>query len=129
MVRNYTEYRSLHGIYLEDGYVLDIVESASEIRFVLEAVLMPEHALYRTPMTGEWYCYAEGALVFGESRDIEWLKLSFKRYKDAAGIEDWGNIDSLTDSDGVYTAVGDWGGVRIRSGTDPEFIISDSWAK
>ncbi|MFF3225007.1 hypothetical protein ACFYV7_19600 [Nocardia suismassiliense] len=103
---------------------MDIVESAREFRFVLEAVLMPEHPYYRPPVAGDQYCYADGDLVFSEVRGVEWVDRSFQKYKDATGTEDLGNIDSLTSSEGIYTVMGDWGRVRIHSSADPEFRIS-----
>ncbi|WP_223885274.1 hypothetical protein [Nocardia colli] len=106
--------------------MIDIAEDATEIRFVLEAVLTPDHPRYHAPAAGEQYCYVDGELVFGEVRSVEWLDRSFRKYKDATGTEDMGNIDSLTSSDGVYTVVGDWGKVQICTSADPEFRISES---
>ncbi|QBS46188.1 hypothetical protein [Nocardia sp. CS682] len=105
---------------------MDIVESASEFRFVLEAVLAPEHPHYHPPAAGDQYCYADGDLVFSEVRGVEWVDRSFQKYKDATGTMDLGNIDSLTRSDGVYTAIGDWGRVQIHSSAEPEFRISET---
>jgi hypothetical protein len=123
MTRDYSDYASLSGIYLEDSYVMDIVESPSELRFVLEAVLTPEHPQYHPPNVGEQYCYVDGELVFALVNHIEWIDRSFQKYKDATGTEDMGNIDSLTNADGVYSAEGDWGRVRIWSSEDPKFRI------
>ncbi len=122
MTRNCADYPSLAGLYLEDSYVMDIVESDSGITFVLEAVLTPEHPEYHPPVAGEQYCYADGNLVFGDVLGIEWVDRSFQKYKDATGTEDMGNIDSLTNSEGVYSVIGDWGDVRIRSNSDPQFL-------
>ncbi len=121
MTRDYTDYPSLAGLYLEDSYVMDIVQSDSEITFVLEAVLTPEHPEYHPPIAGEQYCYTDGDLVFGEVLGIEWVDRSFRKYKDATGTEDLGNIDSLTNSEGIYSVAGDWGNVRIRTNSDPHF--------
>lgn len=123
VVREYADYPSLSGLYLEDSYVLDIVETAAEIKFVLDAVLTPAHPLYHTPAAGEQYCYVGGELVFSGVLGIEWLERSVQNYRDAAGAEDLGNIDSLTSSGGVYSVNGDWGSVRIRSNAEPEFRI------
>ncbi|MFC9432325.1 hypothetical protein [Nocardia sp. NPDC057030] len=119
------DYPSLSGIYLADSYVLDIVEGSAEVRFVLEAVLTPEHLRYHSPAPGEQYCYIGGELVFTEVRSVEWLDRSAQKYSDATGVEDLGNIDSLTGSEGVYSVNGDWGNIRIRSDADPEFRIGE----
>ncbi|WP_067819196.1 hypothetical protein [Nocardia inohanensis] len=124
MARDYTDYPALSGIYLEDSYVLDIVEEPGGFRFVLEAVLTPERPNYRNPISGEQYCYVEAELIFTNVSAVEWLDRSDRRSGDATGTEDLGNIDALTWADGVYSAEGDWGIVRIRSSTDPEFVVS-----
>ncbi|MFE9582094.1 hypothetical protein ACFYO1_37360 [Nocardia sp. NPDC006044] len=125
MTREYMSYPNLDGLYLADSYVLEIVESAAEIKFVLEAVLTPEHPLYHAPAAGEQYCYVGGELVFSGVLGVEWLGRSFRKYRDDTGTEDLGNIDSLTNTGGVYSVAGDWGSVRIRSDADPEFRTSD----
>ncbi|MBF6125147.1 hypothetical protein [Nocardia brasiliensis] len=120
-MRDYTDFPNLTGIYLEDSYVIDLVESRTEIQFVLEAVLTPGHPCYRVPAPGEKHAYLEGDLVFCDVLGVEWLDRSFQRYSDVTGAEDLGNIDSLTSQDGVYSVIGDWGSVRIYSNVDPEF--------
>ncbi|MEU7142895.1 hypothetical protein ABZ942_25860 [Nocardia sp. NPDC046473] len=124
VTRDYADYPNLAGLYLEDSYVIDIIESASEVKFLLEAVLTPEHSRYHSPTDGEQHCYVDGELVFTEVRSVEWLDQSLQSFKDATGNEDLGNIDSLTSSDGAYSVSGDWGRVRIRSNAEPEFRIS-----
>lgn len=111
-------------MYLEDSYVLDIVEQSGEVRFSLEAVLTPKNPKYHDPLPGEQYCYARAELVFREVSSTEWISRSFKKYTDADGEEDLGNIDVLRNSDDIYTVEGDWGKVRIRSVQAPEFNLA-----
>jgi hypothetical protein len=118
MTRGYASYPSLSWIYLEDSYVLDIVEHPTELRFVLEAVLTPERPQYRPPSAGEPHCHVDRELAFATVSHIKWIDRSSRKYKDATGSADMGNIDSLTDADGVYSVAGDWFGygvVKIRS--------------
>jgi hypothetical protein len=124
-----TEYAELPGLsdlYLEDSYVLDIVESAGRLTFSMLAVLTPEHPAYHDPRPGEQYCYAGGALVFSDVAHIDWLERSTQRYVDATGEIDLGNIDSLTTTDGMYEVAGDWGRVRIRCAGPPRFTMRDA---
>ncbi|RBO94338.1 hypothetical protein [Nocardia puris] len=124
MTRDYTHYPDLAAIYLEDSYVLGISEEPGEVRFELDAVLTPEHPRYHAPPPGEQYCYARGDLVFAEVTKVEWVTRSAEIYTDASGEEDMGNIDSLVNEDGVFSVEGDWGRVRIWSGTDLRFVMS-----
>lgn len=125
MTRDYTEYPALSGVYLEDSYVLAISELPNEFRFSLEAVLTPESPSYRDPLPGEQYCYTRGQLIFPDVSRTEWISKSLREYTDAAGEEDLGNIDTLTNDSGAYTAEGDWGKVRIWTDKDPEFQVAD----
>lgn len=120
---DYTEFQNLTGIYLEDSYVLDIIQGPGEILFKMEVVLTPEHPNYYKPRAGEQYCYAAGDLIFDNASRVEWLERSTNRYIDAAGDEDLGNIDSLTADDDGFVVEGDWGRVRIRSACQPRFEL------
>lgn len=121
---NYTELPQLGGIYLEDSYVLSIVETPGCLAFEMEAVLTPQHPAYHQPLVGEQYCYAHGDLVFSNVAKVEWVRRSNSRSIDASGDEDLGNIDRLTYTNGVYTAEGDWGEVLIHSSATPTFELS-----
>lgn len=126
LTRDYATYPSLSGVYLEDSYVHGIDESPSTLTFALEAVLTPDNPNYHEPRPGEQYCYARGNLVFYDISEIAWLSRSFRKYIDADNEEDLGNIDSLTDQDGVYTAEGDWGKVCVTTDRMPEFNITST---
>lgn len=89
----------------------------------MEAVLTPEHQVWHNPRARGKYCYADGILVFSHVAGVEWVRRSDNRSVDASGAEDLGNIDSLTYRDGVFTAEGDWGEVRIHSSANPTFEI------
>ncbi|MGW4088812.1 hypothetical protein [Nocardia sp. NPDC004750] len=125
MTRDYWDYSLLSNLYLEDSYVLDVIERPGEVVFVLEVALTPEHSRYRAPSPWERYCHIRGDLAFVKVRRVEWLERSFQKYKDASGSEDLGNIDVLTNTDGVYYMEGDWGKVRIWSDNDPQFEFSE----
>jgi hypothetical protein len=123
---HYAEMPGLSALYLEDSYVLDIVEAAGRLTFSMSAVLTPEHPAYRDPLPGEQYCYANGALEFSDVAHTEWLERSTRRYVDATGETDLGNIDSLTSADGTYEVAGDWGRVRVRCAGAPRFSLRDA---
>ena len=52
---NYSEINELKDIYLEDSYVLKILESRNEIIFELDAVLTQNHPAYDFPKLDEKY--------------------------------------------------------------------------
>ncbi|MFI1239495.1 hypothetical protein [Nocardia salmonicida] len=122
MTRDYTDFPELSHLYLEDSYVLKIVESPTEVRFFLEAVLTPGSSDYRDPKSGEQYCYQNGELIFLNVRSVKWVARSMHKHRDATGSEDLGNIDSLIERDGIYEVEGDWGRVEISSARDPRFV-------
>lgn len=121
VTEDYSTIASLAGVYLEDSYVLDIIEKPGMLSFRLEAVLTPENKEYCLPRPGEQYCYRDGELMFSGITRIDWMERSFQSYTDATGKTDYGNIDSLvTFSDG-YQIEGDWGSVRVWSDESPTF--------
>ncbi|MGH3906451.1 MAG: hypothetical protein ACRDTE_20065 [Pseudonocardiaceae bacterium] len=122
---DYSAVPELADVYLEDSYVLDITEELHLFKFKIEAVLTPDHPRYRTPGPDEQYCYARGRLVFTDVSHVEWERKSFRRYIDAEGEEDMGNIDFLGYSGDHWYAGGDWGEVRIFTTTQPRFTLID----
>ncbi|GGL46735.1 hypothetical protein [Nocardia jinanensis] len=119
MTADYEDYESLKGVYLEDSYVMDIVEGPDFLRFTIEAVLTPDNPRYSPPKPGEQYCYVDSTLTFEGVSKSTWDKRNFRKYKDASGEEDYGNIDSLLTLDDGYRVEGDWGSVRIWSNEPP----------
>jgi hypothetical protein len=93
---DYITVPSLASVYLEDSFVLDIVEQPDGPRFRLEAVLTKAHPAYRPPKPGEQYCYATGWLIIPDVTRLKWEHRSTQRYTDATGEEELDNIDFLT---------------------------------
>lgn len=119
---DYSTIQSLAGLYLEDSYVLDIVERGSDLTFHIDAVLTESDPRFTPPKPGEQYCYLTGWLVFRDTRVIEWIDRTTTRFRDANNEEDLGNIDFLTVEGTCYHAGGDWGEVKVDSSTPPEFM-------
>lgn len=122
---DYSDIPALRELYLEDSFVLEIVQAPGQLRFELDAVLTPHSLHYHDPYPGEQYCYARGALVFLDVTDVHWIRRSLTPITDADGESDFGNIDSLTYSDGVFAAEGHWGSVWITSSAMPYFVFAD----
>lgn len=117
---DYANYPGLAGVYLEDSYVLDIVEMPGQVVFKLDAVLTPESSAYHSPRPGEHYCYAAADLVFRNVAAVEWIRRTARHFTDAAGEEDLGNIDILHPEGDGFVVEGDWGRVRIVG--SPPFV-------
>ncbi|EME22356.1 hypothetical protein [Rhodococcus triatomae] len=124
MTSDYSTLPGFSGVYLEDSFVLSIDEQPQQFSFELEAVLRPEHPDYHPPLPGEQFCYADARLIFDDVSDVEWLARSTRRYTDASGNEDLGNIDSLiVEEQDCYLIEGDWGRVRIRCPRAPRMLL------
>lgn len=111
---NYQQFPGLAGVYLEDSYVLEIIESPTQLTFTLDAVITPESPAYRPPIPGEQYCYVTARLVFSDVTEVDWVTRNERDYVDATGEHDLGNIDVLKPEGDWLVAEGDWGHVRIR---------------
>lgn len=123
-MRDYTTVDTLSAVYLEDSWVLGIVDDTDtrQLRFRLEVVLTPKHPAYHPPKPGEQYCYAQGWLIFSDAR-VVWLQKSDSYAIDATGEKDHGNIDSLTRVHDHWHAEGSWGEVHIYTDADPSLAL------
>lgn len=121
---DYTKFPDLADIYLEDSYVLEIVEDPEQLTFKLDAVLTPNNPSYQRPRPGEQYCYRTGRLVFPDAVCVAWLEQTGQRFTDAIGEHDLGNVDALTRDGKFFLVEGDWGRVRIQS-SEPYFKFDE----
>ncbi len=107
--------KALEDVYLEDSYVLGIVEANDKLVFNLSAVLTENHWQYQKPKPGERYCYSTGSLCFSNIATIEWNRKTFEaaRSVDPDGSVDFGEIDSFLVCEDQYYLEGSWGRVQI----------------
>lgn len=115
MLLNYHDIECLRDLYLEDSYVLNIIQSEAEVIFVMEFVLTEKHLLYTKPIRAEQYCYKNGRIRFIKPKLVKWIERSKKLFVDKAGNKDLGNIDAFTWNGEQYLISGDWGVLRISS--------------
>jgi hypothetical protein len=108
----------LREVYLEDSWVLELTSADRSVRFVLDAVLTPNHRGYRRPEPGEHYCYRRAILAVISEQPINFEPSKTPAARDATGELDYGNIDSFVpvDWDGhpAWQLSGDWGTALIR---------------
>lgn len=112
---DYSEWSTLEHFYLEDSYVLEVVERPSELAFRMEFVLREGHPRYRSPADTHQYCYAHGVLKFEGTTDVKWSDRRDVTSFDATGEQDLGNIDLLYRENGGFVASGEWGQVRFAA--------------
>lgn len=120
---NYFELPDFAGVYLEDSYVLEIIEQPEFLRFRMEFVLTEAHQRYRQPRQGEQYCYVTGSLLFDEPVKVDWLDRDFQTFTDATGEADLGNIDYLIKEDDHWRTGGDWGEVVVHAARPPRIML------
>lgn len=120
----YPAVAELSDIYLEDSYVLDIIDEPPLFKFKIDAVLTRSHPRYQAPGPAEQYCYAMGWLVFADVSRVKWESRSTRRYTNAAGEEDMGNVDFLKFCGDHWYAGGDWGEVRIFATAPPKLTLT-----
>jgi hypothetical protein len=123
MKKNYQDFFGFDGIYLEDSFVLEIVEKPSEIVFKVEFVILENHPRFTKPIQGESYCFINGTLVFTNVQKAVWKRRTFNKFRDANQEVDFGNIDVLFELKGKYHIEGDWGEVMITADT-PSVIFA-----
>ncbi len=113
---HYGRLAGLKDVYLEDSFVLSVIDEPRSLRFTVLMVLREQHASYVKPTSQERYCYRLGVLEFRDVTAIDWKQRSKKRYRDADGRVDYGNIDVFfREEDGSYHLEGDWGIVDVEA--------------
>lgn len=114
-------FEDLVGIYLEDSWVLDIVQSRNALVFMLDAVLTPDHPAYRAPKPGEQFCYRLAQLRIGGASAIVLRRSGLPPIVGPAGELDYGNIDYFRAVPGelppLWELSGEWGEAAVR---DPQ---------
>lgn len=120
----YDQLPGLEHIYLEDSFLLGCSECADQVSFSLDLVLTLGHPDYTPARSGEQHCYRTGRLIFSGPTSVAWNRRDFAHpATDASGKIDYGAIDEMTLTDGVYRLEGAWGEVEIRS--DPPSLELD----
>ena len=115
---NYFEvFSDLACVYLEDSWVLGVIAGPNACVFRLEAVLTPDHPLFRTPSAGEQYCYAPAILTLSSGVAVSFKRSALPPATDATGERDWGNIDTFVPVDwegrDAWSLEGLWGELVI----------------
>jgi hypothetical protein len=80
-------FRDLTYVYLEDSWILDANPTEYALRFVIEAVLTPEHAEYHPAKPGEQHCYRAGILMISSAQPILFEPGSTTEVVDDCGSE------------------------------------------
>ncbi|MBP1677380.1 MAG: hypothetical protein H6Q20_1939 [Bacteroidetes bacterium] len=114
-MENYFEWKHFNDIYLEDSYVLEIIESDTNLVFKMELVLLENNPLYTTPLPNEQYCYYLGKIEFRETDILMWIdKNKISPSIDLNNEIDYGNIDALYKEGDIYFIEGDFGKISLR---------------
>lgn len=114
-MNEYFNWPEFKDIYLEDSFVVDIVESDDQIIFCLEVILSEKHKHYHIPKQGEKYCYRRGLLKFQQLECVKWRSKKLGSKANNRNSGDIGNIDVFKREGDFYQLSGDWGEVYINS--------------
>ena len=113
----YSEWEPFHHIYLEDSYVLDILDSPGKLSFVVEAVLTEGHPEYCRPDPDKQSCYRYGEIEFTNVSKLCWVERNSFPVVGPSGEMDFGNIDVFIKSGEEYELEGEWGHIKLSSST------------
>lgn len=115
---HYAKLPGLKDVYLEDSYVLSIVDEPGTFKLTLQVVLTEAHPSYERPVLAR-YAYRLAVLEFRDVVRVTWARRSKRKYRDADGRVDYGNVDVFYRERGaddeVYHLEGDWGVVDLVS--------------
>ena len=112
---NYWTIPGFEDLYLEDSWLLEIRPGEETLTISADLVLRESHPAYRTPRSGEQYCYRAGLITFDEVTALSWTDRSHMPAIDASGEEDLGSFDQFEVEDGWYVLTGDFGRIVVAS--------------
>jgi hypothetical protein len=112
---NYYEWEGFENIYFEDSFVLGIDELPNKIIFTVNAALLEKHQLYTPPNPKEYHCCKKIRIIFSGLKKINWNDKDMRPSIDAAGVIDYGNIDTFQHKQEGYYLEGDFGTMIIES--------------
>ncbi|WP_144445624.1 hypothetical protein [Inquilinus limosus] len=115
MERSYDSLPGFEHLYLEDSFVLGLIEGEQDLQFSMEFVLTRDHPDYHPPHKNERHCYRSGYILFEGIKSKQWLRRVFKPFHDPSGQKDYGNIDAFLCGSSGYFLEGDWGELRIEA--------------
>ncbi len=106
------------GIDLNDSFILNWNLEGDQLQFNLEASIWPESKYYIKPESGEYTCYRNATLMFKSMQSITGLKpmVSAPSTTDPDGTTDFGNIETLSQTERGYSLSGGFGSVNITGG-------------
>ena len=118
MSMDWTELKLFKGIDLNDSFVLNWTHIDDQLTFELEASVWPESLYYSTPKANEYTCYRKAVLKFANTQKISGLNSmdSVQSTTDLDGSKDYGNIDTLCQTESGFNLSGDFGSVTIQGG-------------
>lgn len=118
MIMDWTQINLFKGIDLNDSFVLSWDHESDQLCFVLEASIWPESDHYSKPKDDEYTCYRKAILKFVNLQSINGLKSmeSTPSTTDPDGSTDYGNIDTLCQTENGFDLSGDFGLVNIIGG-------------
>ena len=116
---NWRDMPEFVGVDLEDSWVLGwgYDPAVGRLTFEIEASLWPSHPSYSPPPANEYTCYRravlsfEGVMALSGLRDLP----DARAHIDPDGTRDYGSIDVLEYSDGVFHVVGEMGDIEVSA--------------
>jgi hypothetical protein len=118
MSMDWNQIELFKGIDLTDSFVLSWAHDDNQLSFELEASIWPESEYYSKPQNGEYTCYLKAALKFTDVQSLNGLKSIdlVPSTTDPDGSMDYGNIETLSQTETGFNLSGDFGTVNIIGG-------------
>ena len=115
---DWTQLELFKGIDLNDSFILNWALEGDQLTFELEASIWPESSYYSHPKSREHTCYRKAVLSFLDIKNINGLKPieAVSSTVDPDGSKDYGNIDTLSQTENGYNISGNFGAVKIMGG-------------
>ena len=107
---------ALRDLWLQDSFVMAIIQDAGALRFDLVAHVREGAPAHRPVREGEWACYRRASVAVLGARRIDWRSLSLRPSVDADGSADLGAFHAWRTEGDAHDISGSFGHVIVEGG-------------
>ncbi|MCS5718828.1 hypothetical protein N1027_11850 [Herbiconiux sp. CPCC 205763] len=111
---NYVTLPALQHFVLEESWVASIEVRSGIVELDVDLAYAADHPELRPPREGEYAYFRRGAIRFTGVSSVAWKDMEGPA-TDAAGVKDWGHIDTFDWIGTTFELEGDFGAIEIEA--------------
>ncbi|MFB2597474.1 hypothetical protein ACEXQE_06765 [Herbiconiux sp. P17] len=112
---NYVTLPAVEHFVLEESWVAGIAVRPGIVEFEVDLAYAADHPELHPPREGEYAYFRRGTIRFTGVSSVTWKGMDVRPATDAAGMKDWGHIDTFDWIGTTFELEGDFGAIEIEA--------------